>query len=139
MSSGGNKNYNEIDNFTIFRKPSLWLHFEGTIIDARYLLAPTFMYFCKINDDACRETMTGRIFYRADKRIFYNEETGLYFDSNNISKVTLDGFNKMCDDTKYVSEVNKYFDYYKNIKNSDNEKRDKTEYLMLKKGIKFRE
>jgi hypothetical protein len=139
MSSGGNKNYNEIDNFTIFRKPSLWLHFEGTIIDARYLLAPTFMYFCKINEDACREAITGRMFYRGDDNIFYNEECGLYFNVDNISQVTLDGFNKMCDDSKYISEVNNFFDYYKKVKNTDNEKRDKAEYLMLKKGIKFRE
>lgn len=42
-------------------------------------------------------------------------------------------------DEDYLKQAHNFFDYFIKFKEIDNSKRDRAEYLLLKKGIKFRE
>ncbi len=91
------------------------------------------LYFKKINNSTCMEMITHEIFKRTKNNVFYNENTCLKFD---FSK----GFEKavcMDIDLIYAFNANNYFNYYKDLALKDEELRDKSKCLLLKKGIRF--
>ena len=129
--------YRQAKNFTIFRKPSRLLHFEGMFLELPHSDL-CFLYFEKINDDMCREKISGMIFSRTEDNHFYNDDTGLYFDMGNFLEVPIEEYTNAINDRKYLEGAHYFFDYCTKYKTEDNEKRAKAECLLLKKGITFR-
>ena len=129
--------YRQAKNFTVFRKPSRLLHFEGMFLELPHS-DHCFLYFEKINDEMCREKISGMMFSLTDDNNFYSEETGLYFDMGNFLEASADDYYKDVDDKKYLEDVYQFFDYYTKFKKEDDEKRAKAECLLLRKGIIFR-
>ena len=131
--------YKRAQGCTLFRKKTIYMRFEGLFLESYPSELPEYLYFNKITDDACREMTTGRIFYRTEDNSFFNEECGLYFYLRGFVETPMDEFNKVSNDEEYKESARNFFNYYVDLKNEDNTKRDKAECLMLQKGIKFRE
>lgn len=94
------------------------------------------LYFNKINEDACREITTGRIFYRTHNDSFYNEESGLHFNFYNYFEKGV-AFEEYVILPEYKEMVRDYFDSYIALKREDDIQKSKAQYLLLKKGVDF--
>ena len=133
--------YKNAEKLATFRKPSRLLNFEGVFLELYHVDIPSFLYFDKIDYNKCCEKTTGKIFYRTDDGNFFNEETGLYFNAGNFIEVPSSEFHEISieNNGEYLKQANYFFNYFIKFKEEDNNKRDKAELLLLKKGIKFRD
>lgn len=93
----------------------------------------TSLYFEKIDDDSCKEHVTGEIFVRTNDNRFYNENTGLRFDFYESFEPGL-AYEKYIDDENYKELVAKYFDHFREIKEEDDRKRSIGYYQLLKRN-----
>ncbi len=124
---------------TIFKKPTLWINFEGMFIDLYHSNIPSCLFFSKINDHLCRELVTGRIFRRMADGCFFNDETGLFFNTDNFIPVNEVESKNCTKNDEYLAAVNYFFSYYEEFKKVDDEMIGKAELYMLTRGIDFRE
>ena len=91
------------------------------------------LYFKKIDDDSCKEYVTGEVFVRKNDNRFYNESTGLTFDFYDYFEPGL-AYEKYIDDKEYKKLVNKFFNYFKSIKEEDDRKISNGYYQLLKRN-----
>ena len=108
--------YKRAQNFSLFKKKCEYLRFEDDFIEPANLEL-NCLYFNKMNDDACREITTGRMFYRDEENGFLNDESGLYFYMRSFVESSLDEFSNVCNNQKYIDEVSQLFDKYIGLKN----------------------
>ncbi len=93
-------------------------------------------YFIKESDYTCREIVTGKLFYRTDEDIFYNEETGLSFDINRCFERT-HGDEKYIELIEYRDAIENYINCFVNLKKKDDKKEAMGRYALLQRGINF--
>lgn len=101
---------------------------------ARYSL-----FFKKIDNNRCKELVSGLIFNLnkgKNGNIFYNEESGLYFDLNRYFEPAV-GHEKIIKTIEYKLFVCNYFNYFINLKNEDDKVRNNGISLMLRNNIKY--
>lgn len=114
--------YKRAQNFTLFKKQYEYLRFEDDFIEPTDLDLKC-LYFNKMNDDACREVTTGRIFYRDEENGFINDESGLYFYMRSFVESSMDEFTGVCNNKKYIEQVSQLFDKYIELNNQKKLKR----------------
>ena len=147
MSEKGIEDFNKAKKLTLFRKTIYTMHkdyeFMSNKLGEDFSLVETLpayakisLYFNKINNDTCREVVTGKMFYRTDDNSFYNESTGLYFDFNDYFEKAV-AHEKIINNKEYKLFVINYFNKYEIIKKSDDKRINKAMNLMLSNGKKF--
>ena len=142
--------YENAEKNALFRKTLFDINAEYEFIekynnpfvsDNERLYLPSFarysLYFKKIDNNKCKELITGLIFVRQDVKysnIFYNEESGLYFDLDYYFEKAV-GQEKVVKTLEYKLFVCNYFSHFINIKNEDDRIRNKAISLMLKNNM----
>ncbi len=147
MSKKGLNDFNNANKLTLFRKTiySMYTDYEFinnnekeevSLAESLPDYAKISLYFNKINNDVCREIVTGEMFYKTNDNSFYNERTGLYFDFNDYFEHAV-AHEKVINTKEYKLFVINYFNYYANLKRLDDKRVNKSMNLMLKNGNKF--
>ena len=135
------KNYQFYGNNLLNPEYSKALNFTNLMYD-KY----RDLYFEVLNDDnVLQEQVTSRLFKKVNNENdlvykYLNKETGLYLfviKSDLKQEIDLRAMINLVFNIKYAINVEKFFKYYEIINNKDDELINKSQELMLKKGIKF--
>jgi len=135
------KNYQFYGNNLLNPEYSKALNFTNLMYD-KY----RDLYFEVLNDDnVLQEQVTSRLFKKVNNENdlvykYLNKETGLYLfviKSDLKQEIDLRTMINLVFSIKYAINVEKFFKYYEIINNKDDELINKSQELMLKKGIKF--
>lgn len=92
------------------------------------------LYIRKINNNLCREVLTGIRFERTEDNNFYSEDTGLRFNFDNSFEIAVG----MELDWVYIDNTREFLEHYRELQREDTELRSKAEAIFLKRGINFR-
>lgn len=108
------------------------------IIYTKNILANNILFFIKMSDFVYYDLIGRNIFKKVDDNIFYNDRTGLYFDekllikTNDSNEVLKRILNK-----EYSFYLKDYFKMHRLLNKIDNELIQKSESIMLIRGIKY--
>jgi hypothetical protein len=108
------------------------------IIYTKNILANDILFFIKMSDFVYYDLIGRNIFKKVDDNIFYNDRTGLYFDekllikTNDSNEVLKRILNK-----EYSFYLKDYFKMHRLLNKIDNELIQKSESIMLIRGIKY--
>ena len=126
--------YEEAESFTLFSKAFYEDEIDSVFYPEHKKVS---LFFNKINNETCRECVSGRVFYRTHDNCFYNAESGLYFDfSTGFQKSNAD-LDKVIDED-YKKTIFEYFDKHIKLKKMDEDFALKTETMLAKKSIYYR-
>ena len=130
LSLGNMMWYYEFENEKIFENKE-----NKKNILKSYAIATIYknLYFEKINEEDFHEIISGTIFHKVEENIYYNEETGLYFNDNNCTEICLsDIVNSLT--RKYTNAIDEYFGVHRELKKQDDSLVRKAQMLLLQKG-----
>ncbi len=130
LSLGNMMWYYEFENEKIFENKE-----NKKNILKSYAIATIYknLYFEKINEEDFHEIISGTIFHKVEENIYYNEETGLYFNDNNCTEICLsDIVNSLT--RKYTNAIDEYFEVHRELKKQDDSLVRKAQMLLLQKG-----